>query len=95
MLVGSRGGHVVVVDRLLFPRLRRMLICSVFRNCLPQQVDALAGLGAPADLLAGIRARRYGTPVPLSLPGRIRRGRRTRSFLRAAITQTLEGTPGA
>ncbi|SEG44621.1 Nucleotidyltransferase domain-containing protein [Actinacidiphila yanglinensis] len=60
-----------------------------------QALDALAGLGAPADLLAGIRARRYGTPVPLSLPGRIRRGRRARAFLRAAIAQTLEGTPGA
>jgi predicted nucleotidyltransferase len=60
-----------------------------------EALDVLAGLGAPPAVVADIRGRRYGTPVPLSLPGRVQRARRARTFLRIAIARTLEGAPTA
>ena len=54
-----------------------------------EALDALPALGAPAAVLADIRARRYGSPAPLSFPHRARRAHMTRTFVRTGIKRTL------
>lgn len=56
-----------------------------------EALDVLAGLGAPAEVVADIRARRYG-PAPDALPSAewlAQRGELTRTFVRSTIEQTL------
>jgi len=56
-----------------------------------EALDVLAGLGAPADVVADIRARRYG-PAPDAPPSAewlAQRGELARTFVRAAIDRTL------
>lgn len=50
-----------------------------------EALDVLAELGAPADVCADIRQRRYDTPARLSPLARVRRGRRARRFIAATI----------
>ncbi|SEN42635.1 nucleotidyltransferase domain-containing protein [Actinacidiphila rubida] len=54
-----------------------------------EALDVLPALGAPPDLIDDIRARRYGTPQPLTAPQRVRRARQARAFTRAAIQRVL------
>ncbi|MFG2624610.1 nucleotidyltransferase domain-containing protein [Streptomyces sp. NPDC048473] len=55
-----------------------------------QALEVPAELGAPAEVVADIRGRRYGSdPRRASLPWRIRRGRLARTFVRAGIERTL------
>jgi hypothetical protein len=56
-----------------------------------EALDVLAGLGAPAEVVADIRGRRYG-PAPAAGPDwRARRGELARSFVRLGIDSTLGG----
>lgn len=48
-----------------------------------EALDVLTELGAPATVVADIRARRYGSPAPVL--SRFRRGRLARAFVRSAI----------
>ncbi|MEV6038300.1 nucleotidyltransferase domain-containing protein [Nonomuraea sp. NPDC052116] len=52
-----------------------------------EALDVLAELGAPENVVADIRARRYGTARPVL--SRFRRGRLSRAFLRSAIRKAL------
>ncbi|MEV4175033.1 nucleotidyltransferase [Nonomuraea sp. NPDC049709] len=52
-----------------------------------EALDVLADLGAPEQVVADIRARRYGTPAPVL--SRFRRGRLARAFVRSAIRRAL------
>jgi len=54
-----------------------------------EALDTLTGLGAPAAVVDDIRARRYGTPAPLSSARRIRRAQLARTFARMGIQRTL------
>jgi hypothetical protein len=55
-----------------------------------EALDVLAGLGAPAAVVADIRARRYGpAPDAPSAEWLTRRGELTRTFVRATIDRTL------
>jgi hypothetical protein len=57
-----------------------------------EALDVLTGLGAPAGVVADIRARRYGpaTAVPADSPEwRTERGELARTFVRAGIDETL------
>jgi hypothetical protein len=55
-----------------------------------EALDELARLGAPADVVEDIRARRYGAePAADGRPWLRRRGRRARRFVRAGIRRTL------
>ncbi|MEU6057444.1 nucleotidyltransferase domain-containing protein [Streptomyces sp. NPDC047097] len=56
-----------------------------------EALDELPLLGAPLDVVDDIRARRYGTPDPLSPLPRLRRAARARAFLRRGIRATLTG----
>jgi len=49
--------------------------------------DVLAELGAPAVVVADVRARRYGTPRPVL--SRFRRAKLTRGFVRTTIKKIL------
>jgi hypothetical protein len=54
-----------------------------------EALDVLADLGAPADVLADIRARRYGTaPLP-SDDWLARRGELARAYVQQGIEQAL------
>lgn len=56
-----------------------------------EALGVLAGLGAPAGVVADIRARRYG-PAPAGSPGwRAERGELARTFVRLGIERTLSG----
>jgi hypothetical protein len=52
-----------------------------------EALEVLHELGAPAVLIADIRARRYGTEQPVL--SRYRRGRLARAFVRSAIGRAL------
>jgi len=52
-----------------------------------EALDVLAELGAPENVVADVRARRYGTPAPVL--SRFRRGRLARAFVRSAIRKAL------
>ncbi|MEV4569310.1 nucleotidyltransferase domain-containing protein [Nonomuraea sp. NPDC049419] len=52
-----------------------------------EALEVLHELGAPAVLIADIRARRYGTEQPVL--SRYRRGRLARAFVRSAIARAL------
>jgi Nucleotidyltransferase domain len=54
-----------------------------------EALDILPALGAPAEVLADVRSRRYGAPAPLSSAQRVRRARLTRAFVRSAIKRIL------
>lgn len=54
-----------------------------------EALDVLATMGAPADVCADIRARRYGEPARLSPRGRWRRGEAARVFVRSGIDEVL------
>jgi hypothetical protein len=54
-----------------------------------EALDVLAGLGAPADVVADIRARRYGPVSAASADWLERRGELARTFVRAGIERTL------
>lgn len=58
-----------------------------------EALDVLSGLGAPAEVLADIRGRRYGSTAPLSFPRRVRRAALTRAFVRSGIKRTLDAPP--
>jgi hypothetical protein len=56
----------------------------------------LLELDAPADVVRDIRERRYADPAPISLPRRIRRAERTRTFVRRSIQRILrESSPSS
>lgn len=56
----------------------------------------LLELGAPADVVRDIRERRYADPAPISLPRRMRRAERARTFVRRGIQRTLrESSPSS
>lgn len=55
-----------------------------------EALDVLAGLGAPADVLSDIRARRYAASPPSSAEWLARRGTLARTFVRRGIEQTLD-----
>ncbi|TDD52377.1 nucleotidyltransferase [Nonomuraea terrae] len=52
-----------------------------------EALDVLAELGAPENVVADVRARRYGTPAPVL--SRFRRARLARAFVRSAIRKAL------
>ncbi|MGN9841459.1 nucleotidyltransferase [Nonomuraea sp. H19] len=52
-----------------------------------EALDVLGELGAPAIVVADVRARRYGTPAPVL--SRFRRAKLARAFIRSAITKAL------
>ncbi|WP_405733420.1 nucleotidyltransferase domain-containing protein [Streptomyces sp. NBC_01537] len=55
-----------------------------------EALDVLAELGAPAELIDGIRARRYGTQLPPTpWYRRPRRARLARTFVRSGIDRAL------
>lgn len=54
-----------------------------------EALDVLVSLGAPADVIADIRERRYGTPPVLAADWRVRRGELARAFLRLGIERAL------
>lgn len=56
-----------------------------------EALDVLTGLGAPPDLVADIRARRYADPAPPPLPlhRRIPRAQQARTFVRARLRRIL------
>jgi hypothetical protein len=54
-----------------------------------EALEVLAGLGAPADVIADIARRRYQNPPPATDPWRTERGERARTYLREAIRQVL------
>ncbi|MER5641304.1 nucleotidyltransferase domain-containing protein [Kitasatospora sp. NPDC002227] len=54
-----------------------------------EALTELLEIGAPADVVRDIHARRYSTPVPISRPQRIRRAIRARAFVRRGIKRTL------
>ncbi|MEE4541077.1 nucleotidyltransferase [Streptomyces sp. V4-01] len=60
-----------------------------------EALDVLARLGAPPAVVADIRARRYGRPLPLPAHRRLRRAQAARAFARARIKATLTGASGA
>lgn len=56
-----------------------------------EALEVLAELGAPEQMIADIRARRYGPERPVSWGWRLRRARLARRFVRAGIDRTLAG----
>ncbi|GAA3493406.1 nucleotidyltransferase domain-containing protein [Streptomyces prasinosporus] len=50
-----------------------------------EALEALPGLGAPAEVVADVRRRRYGDPAPPREEWVLRRGRLTRDYLGPAI----------
>ncbi|PZG21258.1 nucleotidyltransferase domain-containing protein [Nonomuraea aridisoli] len=52
-----------------------------------EALDVLAELGAPENVVADVRARRYGAPAPVL--SRFRRARLARAFVRSAIRKAL------
>jgi hypothetical protein len=63
-----------------------------------EALDVLTRLGAPPAVVADIRGRRYGSPLPLPVHRRLLRAQAARAFARARIRATLagpSGTPGA
>lgn len=61
-----------------------------------EALTELLKLGAPADVVRDIRERRYADPEPIRLLRRIRRGERTRAFVRRGIKRTLrESSPSS
>ena len=58
-----------------------------------EALDVLAGLGAPAGVIADIRARRYGPERPVSWWWRLRRAWLARGFVRAGIDRALAPPP--
>jgi hypothetical protein len=56
-----------------------------------EALDVLAELGAPQEVIADIRARRYGPERPVSWVWRLRRAWLARTFVRAGIDRTLAG----
>jgi hypothetical protein len=54
-----------------------------------EALDVLPGLGAPADVVSDIRARRYGTAPPASDDWLARRGVLARTFVRSGIDRVL------
>jgi hypothetical protein len=52
-----------------------------------EALDVLHELGAPPNVVADVRARRYGTPAPVL--SRFRRAKLARAFIRNTITRTL------
>jgi hypothetical protein len=54
-----------------------------------EALDVLAGMSAPADVVADIRARRYGRAQTASADWLARRGELARTFVRAGIDRTL------
>ncbi len=60
-----------------------------------EALDVLPGLGAPAEVVADIRQRRYGHPGPASKRWIARRAELTVAFLRKAIEATVAQFPAA
>jgi hypothetical protein len=54
-----------------------------------EALGVLASMGAPADVVADIRDRRYGTVPAISDEWRARRGEEARTFIRTGIDRTL------
>jgi hypothetical protein len=54
-----------------------------------EALDVLLRIGAPPRLVADIRGRRYGWPLPLSAAGRVRRAQTVRTFTRSRIRAAL------
>jgi hypothetical protein len=54
-----------------------------------QALDTLTAMNAPPSVVADIRARRYATPLPLTLPARLHRAHTTRRYLRRTLKSTL------
>ncbi|WP_354638112.1 nucleotidyltransferase domain-containing protein [Kitasatospora camelliae] len=59
-----------------------------------EAVDVLAELGAPAELVADVRRRRYGRPAPVSEGWDTQRAELTRDFLGPAIDRALAAAAG-
>lgn len=60
-----------------------------------EALDVLTRLGAPPAVVADIRGRRYGSPLPLPVHRRLRRAQAARAFARARIRATLAGAADA
>ncbi|MFJ8045427.1 nucleotidyltransferase domain-containing protein [Kitasatospora sp. NPDC096147] len=58
-----------------------------------EALTELLAMGAPADLVQGIRDRRYAAPAPVNPLRRVRRGLRTRAFVRHGIERALALPP--